>query len=151
MFIYETKVHEKWIDYNEHMNVAFYYYAFEAAAIELWGFIGVDQTYCTNEEIEIETKEGHIQFIREASIGDSLRIESQIFHVSEKALLLGQEMFCGENILCRFGSFTAIICRKFGQPRALSKEVFDEALSVKISGSDLPDWFVRRVGINRPR
>ena len=151
MFIYETKVHEQWIDYNEHMNVAFYYYAFEAAAIELWGFIGVDQTYRTNEEIEIETKEGHIQFIREASIGDSLRIESQIFHVSEKALLLGQEMFCGENILCRFGSFTEIICRKSGQPRALSKEVFDEALSVKISGSDLPDWFVRRVGINKPR
>ena len=64
-------------------------------------------------------------------------------------MLLGQEMFCGENILCRFGSFTEIICCKSGQPRALSKEVFDEALSVKISGSDLPDWFVRRVGINR--
>ena len=150
MFIYETKVHEQWIDCNEHMNVAFYYYAFEAAAIELWDFIGVDQTYRTTEEIEIETKEGHIQFIQEANIGDSLRIESQIFHILEEALLLGQEMFCGENILCRFGSFTEIICRKSGQPRALAKEVFDSALSVKFAGSDLPDWLVRRVGINRP-
>ena len=150
MFIYETKVHEQWIDYNEHMNVAFYYYAFEAAAIELWGFIGVDQAYRTNEEIEIETKEGHIQFIREASIGDSLRIESQIYNISKETLLLGQEMFCAENILCRFGSVTEIICCKSGQPRALSKEVFDNALSVKFSGSDLPDWFVRRLGIDRP-
>ena len=149
MFIYETKVHEQWIDYNDHMNVAFYYYVFEAAAIELWGFIGVDQAYRVTEEIQIETKEGHIQFIQEANIGDSLRIESQIFHTSEEALLLGQEMFCGENILCRFGSFTEITCRKSGQPRALAKEVFDRALSVKFSGFDLPDWFARRVGINR--
>tara|TARA_B100000579_G_C22643548_1_gene762647 strand:- start:420 stop:875 length:456 start_codon:yes stop_codon:yes gene_type:complete len=149
MFIYETKVHEQWIDYNEHMNVAFYYYAFETAAIELWGFIGVDELYRATEEIEIETKEGHIQFIQEANIGDSLRIESQIFDLSNEALLLGQEMFCGENILCRFGSFTEIICQKSGQLRVLEKEVYDSALSVKFSGSDLPDWLVRRVGINR--
>ena len=150
MFIYETKVHEQWIDCNEHMNVAFYYYAFEAAAIELWDFIGVDQTYRTTEEIEIETREGNIQFIREANIGDSLRIESQIYHTSKETLLLGQEMFCGENILCRFGSFTEIICCKSGQRRDLAKEVFDSALSVKFAGSELPDWLVRRVGINRP-
>ena len=150
MFIYETKVHEQWIDYNEHMNVAFYYYAFEAAAIELWGFIGVDQTYRTTEEIEIETREGHIQFIREANIGDSLRIESQIFHVSKKLCCWARKCFVEKTFYVDLGRLLKSYVANLVNVEIWQKKFLTSALSVKISGSDLPDWFVRRVAINRP-
>ena len=149
MFIYETKVEEKWIDYNGHMNVAFYYHAFEHAMIEVWGFIGVDENYRATEGIAIETKEGHIQFINEAKLGDSLRIESQIFKATQQSLLVGQQMFCGENLLSRFGQWSVSSCNRSGQTKEFSKELFNNLMIMKVLDSELPDWLMRRVKINR--
>tara|TARA_B100001250_G_C19399688_1_gene614189 strand:- start:115 stop:570 length:456 start_codon:yes stop_codon:yes gene_type:complete len=150
MLIYETVVKKTWIDYNGHMNVAFYYNAFEMATLELWAHIGIDNQYRTMNELEFQMFEGHIQFIKEAKIEEKLRIESKIFRLDTAGLLVGQEMFRGKDLLCRFGQWSTTVDTPTGQVRPIEDEVWKYGRELFIEKNvELPAWLSRRISINR--
>ena len=148
---YFTQVKKDWIDYNGHMNVAYYYHVFEVAAVELWKFLGFDSAYRSRTGLDLEITEGHIQFIAEAHLGEKLLVKSDIFLVEPDGMLVGQQLYREGNLLCRFGQWNASIETKSGKVVPLEKKILEKG-RVACVGNDttIPDWIIRRVNMSKP-
>ena len=63
--LYRTEVPEDWIDYNGHMNVAFYLYAFDRGMDVLMQKVGLDAAHRESAGGTIFAVEGHLTYQRE--------------------------------------------------------------------------------------
>ena len=61
-----TTVPTDWLDYNGHMNVAYYFKVFEESSVQLWNSLDIGAQYGKRENYSMEIKETHIRFIEEA-------------------------------------------------------------------------------------
>jgi|TARA_R110002072_G_scaffold517_17_gene3220 acyl-CoA thioester hydrolase len=91
--IHNTTVQKEWIDYNGHMNVAFYVYAFDRGYDFFMDAIGLDQTYRDATGGTIFTAEAHIAYKGEVKLGDPLRIEAQLIAFDRKRIRTFQRMY----------------------------------------------------------
>ncbi len=93
--LYTCNVAPDWIDYNDHMTEASYLTAFGWASDALFRFIGIDDDYRAAGH-SFYTVETHINFYREAKLGEPLKFTTQILDIDEKRLHLFHAMFHGE-------------------------------------------------------
>lgn len=96
---YRVTVGRDWLDYNEHMNVAFYLKAFDDAGEHLTVAIGMGADYTRRTNNSWVALESHITFQNEALLGDALRIESRVLAFDEKKMHIYQEMFRADELL----------------------------------------------------
>lgn len=75
---HRARVLPEWIDYNGHMNVAFYLYAFDQATETFCSELGCDAAYVRGGRGMVFTLETHLTYDREVKLGDPLRITTQI-------------------------------------------------------------------------
>jgi acyl-CoA thioester hydrolase len=92
---YRTIVPPDWIDYNGHMNVAYYVLAFDKATDVLFDRLGLGIDYVQATNHSSFALEAHIAYERELKLGDPLTVASRIVEVDQKRLHLFQEMFHG--------------------------------------------------------
>jgi carnitine 3-dehydrogenase len=94
--LYRCNVEADWVDYNGHMGESFYLYAFGWASDALFRYVGIDEEYraCGRS---FYTVESHINYYREASLGEPLCFTTQILDLDEKRLHLFHSMFHGES------------------------------------------------------
>lgn len=78
LVVLREPVKPEWIDYNGHMNVAFYVLAFDHAADALFDAIGLDASYRTRANFSTFALECHVVYKREVASGDPLRFEVQM-------------------------------------------------------------------------
>jgi acyl-CoA thioester hydrolase len=90
---YRATVPPDWIDYNGHMNVAFYVLAFDKATDVLFDALGLGVDYVKATNQSSFTLEAHIAYERELKLGDPLMVASLIVAADRKRLHLFQEMF----------------------------------------------------------
>jgi acyl-CoA thioester hydrolase len=79
-------VEEAWIDYNGHLNMAYYYVLFDRAVDELFATLGVGFDYVQARNASMFALEAHTTFIREVKAGDRMVVETQILDYDEKRL-----------------------------------------------------------------
>ena len=91
--IHRDVVRPEWIDYNGHMNVAYYLLAFDKAADAFFDFLGIDETYRRTERSSTFAAECHITYQREVGAGDPLRFTTQIIGFDEKRIHFLQSMY----------------------------------------------------------
>ncbi|MFO1189159.1 MAG: thioesterase family protein [Alphaproteobacteria bacterium] len=84
--LYRDHVRDEWIDYNGHMNVAFYVLVFDQATDVFLDYIGLDRAYRDRTKSTTFTAEGHITYDREVMRGDPLRVTTQLLGYDEKRL-----------------------------------------------------------------
>lgn len=96
---YRVTVGRDWLDYNEHMNVAYYLKAFDDAGEGLTLVIGMGAEYTRRTNNSWAALESHITFQNEALLGDELRIESRVLDFDDKKMHIYQEMFRGDELL----------------------------------------------------
>jgi acyl-CoA thioester hydrolase len=89
-------VRPEWIDYNGHMNVAFYIKAFDEAFDELYTLLGFDDETIKRTGISTFTAEMHITYQREVREGDRLRIATQLIDFDAKRMHYIQSMYHAE-------------------------------------------------------
>ena len=98
--IHREAVQEEWIDYNGHMNVAFYVLAFDHATDAFFEFIGLDETCREAETITTFAAEAHVTYQREVFQGDELEFTTQLIGYDEKRIHYFHRMFhAGEQYL----------------------------------------------------
>jgi len=68
----------EWIDYNGHMNVAFYVLAFDHATDKLYDHLGVGEAYLAAANCSVFICEAHVTYDRELHDGDPLRFTTQL-------------------------------------------------------------------------
>lgn len=84
--LYRTEVPPDWIDYNGHMNVAFYLYAFDRAMDVLMQRVGLDAAHRDATGGTIFAVEGHLTYQRELKLGEPLRISLHLLGLDRKKI-----------------------------------------------------------------
>jgi acyl-CoA thioester hydrolase len=71
-------VRPEWIDYNGHMNLAYFVVAFDYATDAFFEYIGVGPRYRAERDMSTYVLETHITYHREMKEGDPMYFETQL-------------------------------------------------------------------------
>lgn len=94
------RVEPHWIDYNGHLNMAYYNVLFDRAGDHAFAAVGLGPDYVKERNASFFTLESHNTYIRELHAGDPVRIETQFLDRDPKRVHYVQQMFhAGENYL----------------------------------------------------
>jgi acyl-CoA thioester hydrolase len=84
-------VRQEWIDYNGHLNLAYYLVLFDTATDALWDQIGLGPELRTTG-LTTFAVESHILYRAELVAGDSVVVDAQILGLDAKRLHVAHEM-----------------------------------------------------------
>lgn len=86
------RVEPQWIDYNGHLNMAYYHVLFDRAVDEVFSLVGLSRHYVETRQASTFTAECHILYKRELTEGDLVRITAQLIAFDDKRLHYYLEM-----------------------------------------------------------
>jgi acyl-CoA thioester hydrolase len=86
------KVEPEWIDYNGHMNMAYYHVLFDRAVDEAFEVVGLGPDYVEERNASYFTAETHTVYKRELRVADLVRVTLQLIGFDEKRLHLYEEI-----------------------------------------------------------
>ena len=87
----------EWIDYNGHMNVAYYVLAFDWGVDALWADFGITEQHVEQNQSSTFAVETHVLYKRELKLDDPYVITSQILAFDEKRIHQFQRMYHAED------------------------------------------------------
>jgi acyl-CoA thioester hydrolase len=79
-------VKDHWIDYNGHLNMAYYNVLFDRAVDQVYALIGVGADYMQTRGLTLFTAEAHTRYLRELHAGDGVRVTFQLLDFDAKRL-----------------------------------------------------------------
>lgn len=91
--LHKEIIRPEWIDYNGHMNVAYYTLVFDHAVDALFEHIGLGAGYRDAGSGSTFAAEQHVTYNREVVEGDEVRIETRLVGFDEKRIHHYHEMF----------------------------------------------------------
>ncbi|WP_243371715.1 thioesterase family protein [Microvirga solisilvae] len=80
------RVEPAWIDYNGHMNMAYYHVLFDRAVDEGFGLIGLGREYVEERKASFFAAEVHTLYKRELKARDQVRVTLQLIDYDEKRI-----------------------------------------------------------------
>ncbi len=89
----------EWIDYNGHMNVAYYIKAFEIGIDAYKAWVGMTLDYIESTGRSTVALESHVTYQAEAHLGEDLAIETRILACDGKRAHVYQEMYRDTTLL----------------------------------------------------
>ena len=141
-----------WIDYNGHMNMAFYSMLFDRAADEFYELIGLGADYARTRGFTTYTAEFHICYVRELHLGDGVRVQSWLLDHDEKRFHTYQEIHHEDGWLAATGEALGLHIDMSG-PRvaAMPDDIAArmDAFAAAHGRPDRPDRAGRAIGIAR--
>lgn len=83
---YSGVVLPEWIDYNGHMNLAYYVLAFDYASDVFLDYLGLTEKFRARHDSSTFAAEIHVSYARELHLGDGFRISTQLLDYDEKRI-----------------------------------------------------------------
>jgi acyl-CoA thioester hydrolase len=93
--IYTDTVRPEWIDYNGHMNVAYYVLAFDYATDALFDYLGVGRAYKESSGCSTFAADMNVGYRHEVHEGDPLAFATWFLGHDDKRLHYYHEMYHG--------------------------------------------------------
>jgi acyl-CoA thioester hydrolase len=87
------RVEPAWIDYNGHLNMAYYNVLFDRAVDEAFELVGVGPNYVETRRRSFFTAEVHLRYLRELHVGDPVRVTIQLIDYDSKRLHFFEQLF----------------------------------------------------------
>ena len=87
------RVEPAWIDYNGHLNMAYYNVLFDRAVDEAYELIGIGAAYVEKRRRSFFTAEAHLRYLRELHAGDPVRVTFQLLAYDAKRLHYFEQLF----------------------------------------------------------
>ncbi len=84
--LHSEEVRAEWIDYNGHMNVAYYVLAFDHATDAFFDFVGLDEAYRKASGMSTFAVEAHVTYQREVTQGDGLHFDTRLLGFDDKRI-----------------------------------------------------------------
>ena len=94
--LHREVVRPEYIDWNGHMNVAYYVLVFDHATDALFDYIGLDEAYRKERDYTTFTLEAQVTYQREVLEGDPLRITTQLLDYDHKRAHYFHRMYHAE-------------------------------------------------------
>lgn len=94
--LHRQEVRPEWIDYNGHMNVAYYVLAFDHATDAFFDFVGLDEAYREATGMSTFAVEAHVTYQREVTEGDRLNFDTRLLGFDDKRIHFFHQMHHAE-------------------------------------------------------
>ena len=82
--LHTSTVLPEWIDYNGHMNVAYYVLAFDYATDAFLDYLGLDHDYKAKADVTTFVADMNVTYIQEVFEGDPMRFTTQLLEFDAK-------------------------------------------------------------------
>src|SRR5437016_8061413 len=89
------RVEPAWIDYNGHLNMAYYNVLFDRAVDEVFELLGCGADY-VQKGFSTFTAEVHVRYLRELKEGDPVRVTFQLLDYDAKRMHYFEQLFHAE-------------------------------------------------------
>jgi len=148
---FQGEVLPAWIDYNGHMNLAYYTVLFDGATDLLFDALDLGLHYRRTTQLGTFVAETHNLYERELLVGAGVRVATQIVGVDDKRLHLAHEMFAldgGHRAATQELMFLHVdlVARRVSPfPADLRQRIAVAAASH--AGLPRPNWLGRRVAM----
>jgi len=86
------RVEPQWIDYNGHLNVAYYNVLFDRAVDEVYELIGLGPAYLKRHGHSTVVAETHVRYLRELRESDAVRVSVQLLDYDAKRIHLFEQL-----------------------------------------------------------
>ena len=86
------EVEKDWIDYNGHLNMAYYNVLFDRGADEAFEKLGMGPLYAEERKLTTYTAEIHVCYVRELHLGNRVNATFQLLDFDEKRFHVFQEL-----------------------------------------------------------
>ena len=90
------RVEPQWIDYNGHLNMAYYNVLFDRAVDEVYEVLGLGLDYLTTRKHSTFTAEVHVRYLRELNAGDPVRVTFHLLDFDTKRLHYFEQLLHAE-------------------------------------------------------
>ena len=87
------RVEPSWIDYNGHLNMAYYNVLFDRCVDEAYELLGIGADYLSRQGHSTFTAEAHVRYLRELHEGDPVRVTFQMLDHDSKRIHYFQQLF----------------------------------------------------------
>ena len=89
------QIEPQWIDYNGHLNMAYYNVLFDRAVDEVFELLGCGADYL-KKGFSTFTAEVHVRYLRELHAGDPVRVTFQLLDYDAKRMHYFEQLFHAE-------------------------------------------------------
>ena len=148
------RVEPQWIDYNGHLNVAYYSLLFDRAVDECYALLGIGEDYAKTRNASLFIAEVHIGYRRELEAGDMVRITLQLLDFDDKRLRYAMEMrHAHEGWLAATSEHLSVhVDMKTRRASPFPDDILANLAVMKAAHSRLPmpDYVGRSIAMRRP-
>lgn len=142
-----------WIDYNGHLNMAYYNVIFDRALDEMLQPVGLGPDYLQETGCTYMAVEAHICYLREVFRSDVVRVSLRVLDVDAKRMHLYCEMRHADDDWLAATSEWMFLHVDANARRAAPwpREIFERLDAIRNAGAHLgmPERAGRRIGIPR--
>jgi acyl-CoA thioester hydrolase len=90
------RVEPQWIDYNGHLNMAYYNVLFDRAVDEVYELLGIGPSYLKRSNHSTMTAEVHVRYLREIHENTPVRVRFQVIDYDAKRMHYFEELVHAE-------------------------------------------------------
>jgi acyl-CoA thioester hydrolase len=90
--LHRTIIRPDWLDYNGHLNEAYYLLVFSHATDALIDLIGMDDAWRRANGMTVYTLETHIRYLQEVGAGVEVQVDCRVLELDAKRLRLFHRM-----------------------------------------------------------
>jgi acyl-CoA thioester hydrolase len=145
-------IEKEWIDYNGHLNMAYYNVLFDRASDDGYELMGMGPAYARERGLTIYTAEVHICYVRELHLGDRVTASLQLLDHDDKRIRGYQEIRHVDGWLAATSEHLALHVDMRGPKVApFPPDIADKvaALGAAHAGLPVPERAGRSIGIRR--
>lgn len=93
MFVSQVmRIEPEWIDYNGHLNMAYYNVLFDRGLDQLWLKFGMGPNYIKTRNNSTFTAEAHVRYVREIHLNDPVQVMMLLVATDDKRIHSFQEL-----------------------------------------------------------
>ncbi|SFL93927.1 thioesterase family protein [Shimia aestuarii] len=144
------EVEKDWIDYNGHLNMAYYNVLFDRGVDQIWDQLGFGPDYLERTGCTTFSAEFHICYVREVHLGDRLRASFQLLDHDDKSFHFYQELIHEDGWISATGEGLGLHIDQSG-PRvaAMPEPILTNVKALRAAHATLPrpDRVGRQMGI----
>ena len=145
-------IEKDWIDYNGHLNMAYYNVLFDRCSDEAFEIMGMGPDYAKTRKLTIYTAEVHVCYVQELHLGDKVTATFHLIDHDEKRLRAYQEIRHVDGWLAATSESLSLHVDMAGPkvapfPADIQAKV--EAMRAAHAGLAMPERAGRSIGIKR--
>lgn len=89
----EMTLKPEWIDYNDHLNMAYYNVLFDVSLDAMLEQVGIGETYRETTTFSVMTAEVHVNYVRELRSDARVRVAMRLVDFDEKRIHCYEELY----------------------------------------------------------